>query len=100
MAQTQSSWPPVLRGLTVKKKKFQTKINLPSVRGRRLVLRPRWTSRAMLPLIYHCIITHDAWALGLGLVVSRADKILISALFADSLSEIPSPFPYFNMPKK
>ena len=45
-------------------------------------------------------ITHDAWALGLGLVVSRADKILISALFADSLSEIPSPFPYFNMPKK
>ena len=24
--------------------------------------RPRWLSRAILPLIYHCIITHDAQA--------------------------------------
>ena len=41
---------------------FQTKINLSSAIGGRLVLRPRWSSRAILPLIYHCIITHDARA--------------------------------------
>ena len=59
MAQIQSSWQPVLRGFTVKQSKFQTKINLSPARGGRLALRPRWTSHAILPLIYHCIITHD-----------------------------------------
>ena len=56
-----------------------------SARGGRLVLGPRWTSRAILSLIHHCIITHGARASGPGLVVSRADKMLISALFADSI---------------
>ena len=48
-------------------------LNLSSARGERLVLRPRWTPRAILSLIYNCIITHDARAQGL--IVSRADKI-------------------------
>ena len=50
-----------------------------------MVLMTRWTSRAILPLIYHCSITHDARAEGSGLVVSRAGKIFISSLFADSV---------------
>ena len=37
------------------------------------------------PLYSQSIITHDARALGPGLVVSRANKIFISALFADSI---------------
>ena len=41
---------------------FQTKINLSSAIGGRLVLRPRWSSRATLSFTYHCIITHDARA--------------------------------------
>ena len=37
------------------------------------------------PVIYHCIITHDARAKGPGLVVSLAYKIFISAWFAGSI---------------
>lgn len=65
---------------------FSTKINLASAKGARLVLKPRWTSWAILPLINHCIIIHYAWAWGPGLVVSHAHRIFISAaLFADSI---------------
>ena len=75
-----------LRGFTVKQLvSLQTKINLSSAKGGRLVLRPRWTQHAILPLIYHCVITHDALAQGPGLVKSLADKIFISALLADSV---------------
>ena len=53
----------ILRGFTVKQLvSLQTKINLSSAKGGRLVLRPRWTQHAILPFIYHCIITHDARA--------------------------------------
>ena len=48
-------------------------------------MKPRWTLRAILPFIYHCIITHGARAWGPGLVASRADKIFFSALFTDSV---------------
>ena len=47
---------------------FSTKINLASAKGARLVLKARWTSRLdgrhvlYFPLVYHCIITHDARA--------------------------------------
>ena len=37
------------------------------------------------PFIYDRIITHDARAQGPSLVASRADKIFISALFANSI---------------
>ena len=75
MAQTQSSKQPILRGFTVKQNKFlnQNKCGI-SLRCK-LVMKPRWTSRAILPFIYHCIITHGARAWGPGLVASRADKI-------------------------
>ena len=76
----------ILRGFTVKQLvSLQAKINLSSAKGGRLVLRPRWTQHAILPLIYHCVITHDALAQGPGLVKSLADKIFISALLADSV---------------
>ena len=53
----------ILRGFTVKQLvSLQAKINLSSAKGGRLVLRPRWTQHAILPFIYHCIITHDARA--------------------------------------
>ena len=48
-------------------------------------MKPRWTLRAILPYIYHCIITHGARARGPGLVASRADKIFFSTLFTDSI---------------
>ena len=73
--------PPRQREETTRKRP----LNLASAKGARLVLKPRWTSRAILPFVFHCIITHDAWAYGPGLVVSRAGKILIFALFADSI---------------
>ena len=33
-------------------------------------MKPRWTLRAILPFIHHCIITHGARAWGPGLVAS------------------------------
>ena len=63
----QEPWPklravssPSQEASQLNKISFPTKINLSSVRGGRLVLRPRWTSRAILSLIHHCIITHGA----------------------------------------
>ena len=80
----------VLRGFTVKQLvSLQTKINLSSAKGGRLVLRPRWTQHAILPLIYHCVITHDALAQGPGLVKSLADKIFILPYSQTQSSEIP-----------
>ena len=79
-----------LRGFTVKQLvSLQTKINLSSAKGGRLVLRPRWTQHAILPLIYHCVITHDALAQGPGLVKSLADKIFILPYSQTQSSEIP-----------
>ena len=64
---------------------IQTKIDLASAKGAMWVLKPRWTSRVLLPVIYHCIITRDARARGPCRVVSLAGKIFISALFANPI---------------
>ena len=105
MAQAPSDLKPILRRLYkneirtadttglgawyLKKKELnkekKKKINQDETKRTRLVLKPRWQPRVIPVLIYPTFLPMMSRPGTRALVVSRADKIVISALFASSL---------------
>ena len=102
MAQAPSDLKPILRRLykneirsyrtgcmvlekEITKQRKNKKINQDETKRTRLVLKPRWQPRVIPVLIYPTFLPMMPRPGTQALVVSRADKIVISALFTSSL---------------